>query len=214
MNKYLVDGLRNSGLDPESVNSLKQEKFLSEMLRWNQRINLTAITEQTEATEKHIVDSLLLLPFLGASRSLLDMGSGAGLPGIPLQLARPELEVVSVDSVGKKINFQRHIKRLLELDNFLPLQVRLENLSEKLPQGKRFDLITARAFSSLETIVTMATPWLSPGGKILAMKGPEGKAEVSAVNKIITAAGLVVESIHEYQLPYSGADRQVIVLAA
>lgn len=212
MNSVFVEGLRNSGLDPESVNNQKQERFLSELLRWNQRINLTAITDPGEATEKHIVDSLLLLPFLGETRSLLDMGSGAGLPGIPLQIACPDLEVVSVDSVGKKISFQRHIKRLLELDNFLPLQARLERLSEKLPQEKQFALITARAFSSLETIVTFATPWLSPTGKILAMKGPEGKAEVSAAKKIITGAGLSIEDVHEYRLPFSGAERQLVVL--
>ena len=213
MKELLRDGLERSGLllEPEVCRAL--ETFLAELLRWNRRVNLTAISDPAEAVEKHLVDSLLLLPLLGGATSLLDMGSGAGLPGIPLQLARPELRVVSVDSVGKKINFQRHVKRLLGLGRFTPVHARLENLADELAQNETFEVVTARAFASLELIVQLGAPRRSPAGRILAMKGPDGEAEALAAAKISADAGLRIERIHKYRLPFSGAERQVIVLS-
>lgn len=212
MGHTLREGLGCYGLVLGEEVCQRLELYLAEMLRWNRQVNLTAITDPAEATEKHLIDSLLLLPFVGDYKNLLDMGSGAGLPGIPLRIACPALKVVSVDSVGKKISFQRHIKRLLSLEGFNPQHVRLEGLTARLPEGTKFDLVTARAFSSLETIILLASPWLSVGGKILAMKGPEGEEEIVSAKEIISDAGLVVEAVHKCSLPFSGAERQVIVL--
>ena len=213
MKGLLSEGLGRCGLslDLEACRAL--EVFLAELLRWNQRVNLTAITDPEIATEKHLIDSLLLLPFLVDTESLFDMGSGAGLPGIPLQIARPDLAVTSVDSVGKKINFQRHVKRLLRLDPFTPIHSRLENVAKELPQGMRFDVVTARAFASIEAIIRFGASWRAPDGKILVMKGPEGETEAFAAEKNISEAGLMIDRIHKYTLPFSGAERQLIVLS-
>lgn len=212
MKKSLAAQIDFFGLDVGQEACGELEVFLDEMLRWNRKINLTAITDPTEALEKHIVDSLLLLPFLSGGETLLDMGSGAGLPGIPLQIVRPDLKIISVDSVGKKISFQKHVKRLLKLGQFTPLNVRLEKLEGVLGTQTRFDIVTARAFASLEIIIGLASSWLGSGGKILAMKGPEGEAEVQALETSIDEAGLQVESIHKFRLPITGSDRQIIVL--
>lgn len=212
MIKSLAAQIDSFGLEVSVDTCRDLVMFLDEMLRWNRKINLTAITDPKEALEKHIVDSLLLLPLLSEGESLLDMGSGAGLPGIPLQIVRPDLKIVSVDSVGKKISFQKHIKRLLGLRHFSPLNVRLEKLEDVLDAQTRFDIITARAFASLETIICLASSWLGPGGKILAMKGPEGESEVQALETSIDEAGLQVEAIQKFRLPVTGSDRQIIVL--
>lgn len=212
MNDSLTEGLERGGLVVGERSCRLLVRYLEELLRWNRRVNLTAVTDWRAAIEKHLIDSLHLLPLLGDAHRLLDMGSGAGLPGIPLQIARPDLEVVSVDSVGKKINFQRHIKRLLELKNFFPVQGRLEHLTDCLSSAHRFDLITARAFSSLENIVRLSTFWLSPEGKILVMKGPEGEKEVEEARGELEGAGVVVADVHRYRLPVSDAERQVIVI--
>lgn len=213
MKDILTQGLKGSGLALDMETTKKLVLFLTELLRWNRQINLTSITDPNEATEKHLIDSLLLLPFLGGAKSLLDMGSGAGLPGIPLQIARPGLAICSVDSVGKKISFQRHIKRKLMLAGLTPLHCRLECLQDRLSPGQRFDVVTARAFAALDLIVPLAVPWLSSGGKILAMKGPEGESELPAAEKLCLQAGVSIESVHKYRLPFSGAERQVFVLS-
>ena len=150
MYKSLIDGL--ALVDVKLSNEIidKQLTFLDELLRWNQRINLTSIKQPNEALEKHLIDSLLLLPYLAGVGNLIDLGSGGGLPGIPLAIASPWLQIVSVDSVGKKINFQRHIKRLLSLDNLELQQARAENLAATTLMEKGYDLVIARAFTSLE----------------------------------------------------------------
>ena len=213
MKRLLEEGLKRTGLRLGEDACQRLELFLSEMLRWNKRINLTAIVDPEGATEKHLLDSLLVLPFLEGGRSLLDMGSGAGLPGIPLKIAMPGLDVVSVDSVGKKIQFQRHIKRLLTLDSFSPCHVRLECLASKIRRDAGFDLVTARAFSSLEEIGRLAAPWVSRAGHVLAMKGPEGEGEVRAAEAELARLGLAVSAIHRYRLPFSNAERQLVVLS-
>lgn len=212
MNKQLREGLSVTNLSLGEQACQQLECYLEELLRWNHKVNLTAITDPVEATEKHLLDSLLLLPYLGEANRVLDMGSGAGLPGIPLQIARPDLEVISVDSVGKKINFQRHVKRQLGLKNFQPVQARLEKLSESLATDLSFDLITARAFSSLREIVQLSSSWLAPGGRVLAMKGPEGEGELEGGKAFLDEAGMRIDAIHKYSLPFSKSERQVIVI--
>lgn len=194
-------------LSPEALQA--ELVFLEELLRWNKRINLTSICNWNEALEKHLIDSLLLLPSIESGGRLLDMGSGGGLPGIPLAIARPDLQVVSVDSVGKKINFQKHIKRQLKLRNLEPINARLEYLSERISLEQPFDWVVARAFSSFDNILSLSEQWLKEGGQLLAMKGPEGKKEWRQ------AAGrscFQLKEVKEYNLPKTGAVRQLFIL--
>jgi 16S rRNA (guanine527-N7)-methyltransferase len=145
---------------------------------------------------------------------MMDMGSGGGLPGIPLAIAVPSLGVVSIDSVGKKINFQKHIKRLLNLKNFTALQCRLEDLKPENLGQKKYDLVVSRAFSSLETSIRSGTPWLQSGGRLIAMKGPEGQDEIRGVKKLIKEYQLTDPLVFSYLLPYSRAERQLIILTS
>ena len=204
-------GLKSLALDIPMELVQQELVFLDELMRWNQHINLTSIRRRDEAIEKHLLDSLALLPYLSAG-SLLDMGSGGGLPGIPLAIAMPELRVTSVDSVGKKINFQKHIKRQLQLQNLTPIQARLENLSQYVGAACRFDYVVARAFSSFEAIFSLAAPWLAADGRLLVMKGPEGLAELKSMAAEFTPLGYLFEGCYPYQLPFSGSERHLIVL--
>ncbi|MDH3998849.1 MAG: 16S rRNA (guanine(527)-N(7))-methyltransferase RsmG, partial [Desulfuromonadales bacterium] len=128
-----------------SAESLSQlERLTDELLRWNQRHNLTAITERVEVLEKHLFDSLTLLPFIGGNDTLLDIGSGAGFPALPLKIVCQQLEVVSVDAVSKKIAFQKHIARSLGLSGFTALHERIEKLTLNPDYCEHFSLVTAR----------------------------------------------------------------------
>lgn len=185
-------------------------RFLTEMLRWNRTHNLTAITDPVAAVERHLVDSLSLLPYLPETATLLDIGSGGGFPGIPLKIARPGLKVVSVDAVAKKIAFQRHAVRRLRLSDFTPWHGRIELLPEQEWAGDGFDLIVARAFSSLHDLLELALPCLNEDGQIVAMKGPEGARERRELEPWLTAHGVRCVRSVSLALPESGAERQLL----
>jgi 16S rRNA (guanine527-N7)-methyltransferase len=212
MSKYLFDGLMQLKISLSDVAIRNEIAFLDELLRWNQSVNLTSITNRKQAIEKHLLDSLLLLPHLDGVKSILDMGSGGGLPCIPLAIAAPFVSFVSVDSIGKKINFQKHIKRLLQIKNLTVLQSRVEELKQPEFEEKKFDLVVSRAFTSLESFIKYAAPWLKPGGQVLAMKGPEGRDELSSIKKVVIDYHLEDPLVFSYLLPYSRAERQLIIL--
>jgi len=196
-----------------SNDSLAQlELLVDELLRWTKRRNLTAITDRDEVLEKHLVDSLTMLPFARTAGRLLDIGSGAGFPALPLKIVCPALEVVSVDAVGKKIDFQKHVARKLGLSSFTGLHARIQNLQEEENYRAGFDLVTARALTSLEDLVAMAEPFLEPGGRLVAMKGPEGEQEFSAYRNRLSESGWSI-ALHRLVLPRSGAQRCLIELA-
>jgi len=183
--------------------------FRDELLRWNKSINLTAITDPFSTLEKHLVDSLALLPYLSQQGSLLDMGSGGGFPSIPLKIVRPALTIWSVDAVAKKIAFQKHVVRTLKLPSFTALHARLETLPQHstLPA---FDWIVSRAFSSLGDILSLAEPLLALNGQVVAMKGAEGLDELADSAKIIKGAGFECQRTVQMQLPESKARRSLL----
>lgn len=212
MSNRFVDGLKLLDLQLPPRTIVRELQFLDELLRWNQRVNLTSIRNRDEAIEKHLLDSLLIMPCLSNSEKILDIGSGGGVPGIPLAIAMPQIRVISVDSVGKKINFQKHIKRILKLDNLEVHLSRVEDLEEKELGIKKFDLVIARAFSSLDVLLRYAAPWLKPGGRLLAMKGPDGRDEIKAAEQSIAQLHFMDPVIHDYGLPFTAARRQLIIL--
>lgn len=212
MIEYFINGASKLNISLSETVIKRELEFLDEMLRWNQKVNLTAITDRAEAIEKHLLDSLMLLDHLDPAEKILDMGSGGGFPGIPLAIADPEIKIISVDSVGKKVNFQKHVKRKLNLRNLTIQQSRVEILSQTDPQQKKYDVVLSRAFSSLNTFIEYAYPLLMPDGKIIAMKGPEGGVELQDIKMLQNNDCFEEPEILNYALPYSQAERVLIVL--
>ncbi len=191
----------------------KELLFLQELLRWNRRMNLTAIRSLEEGVEKHLLDSLTLIPLLKKDESLLDVGSGGGFPGIPLAVALPELQVTSVDSVAKKIQFQRHAVRLLGIqDRVNALHIRIEELAANAEDKNRFDVVVSRAFASLSTIVDSCAPLTKEGGRLLVMKGAEVEEDLSTSRQRITESGLSLSETRSFRLPESRSARTILVL--
>jgi len=186
--------------------------YLEELLRWNRHHNLTAIDDFSSGVEKHLIDSLTLLPYLTGREKLLDIGSGAGLPGLPIKIARPELELLSIDGVAKKIRFQRHVIRQLGLKKARASALRIEALAADPESAGCFDVIVFRALGGLEPFVTLALPCLAERGRFLLMKGPEGVAELAAAGSYLRASGLSCLRQQELVLPKSRARRLIIEL--
>ncbi len=187
--------------------------FLEELLRWNRRVNLTAVTDPTAGVEKHLVDSLTLLPLLSGRERLLDIGSGGGFPCLPLKIAAPALEVLSVEATAKKVAFQNHVARSLGLEGFQAVHRRAEDLPSSALCRPGFDVIVSRAFAALPIFAALALPCLAQDGRIIAMKGSEGAQELARTQEELEGMGLVCRERRDLSLPVSGAGRTLIVLS-
>jgi 16S rRNA (guanine527-N7)-methyltransferase len=168
--------------------------------RWNAAYNLTAVRDPAEMVTRHLLDSLAILPHVGGA-TLADLGSGAGLPGIPLAIAMPAREILLVDSNGKKARFLREAVRRLELKHVGVAESRVEDVAGT------FDCITARAFASLRDMLGWGGHLLAPGGRWLAMKGRLPEDELDAV-----PPGFRVEKIVALEVPGLGAERRLVVV--
>jgi 16S rRNA (guanine527-N7)-methyltransferase len=184
--------------------------FADELKKWNKKINLTTITNDRDIALKHFADSLLLSELVGDSVNLLDIGSGGGFPSIPIKIVMPQLSVVSVDAVEKKIIFQRHIARLLCFDEFTAVHARCEDLLSSY--GANFELIVSRAFSDIVSFAGLAVPFLGKKGRLIAMKGRGGSAEVSGAMSRLLQMGIIVTEVKYKRLPISGEPRCFIVM--
>jgi 16S rRNA (guanine527-N7)-methyltransferase len=181
------------------------ERFADRLLAWNVKVNLTRITAPAEVAEKHLVDSLLLLPAIGRARTLLDVGSGAGLPGVPLACVRRDLEVTCCDSVAKKVAFVKAVAAELDV-NVRGVAVRAAGAPERegLP---RADAVVSRALADPAEWLSLGVHYLAEGGVLLAMLGR--LADRSRLEEIGRVSGLVLERLDAYELPVSRAARAI-----
>lgn len=150
--------------------------YLALLHKWNKAYNLTAVRDLDSMVGRHILDSLAILPWLHG-KHVLDVGTGAGLPGIPIAIARPDLNIVLLDSNGKKIRFLQEVKRALNLDNVEPVQIRVEDYQPT----HRFDTITSRAFSDIQLMLNSTQHLIATDGIWLAMKGRPSEEELAGI---------------------------------
>ncbi len=181
----------------------------AELLKWNEKVNLTAITRPEEVVDKHLLDSLAVVPEVAGARHLLDLGAGAGLPGVPLLVALPDLQATLVDAVAKKVAFIKvgGVKAGVAA-RLKAVHARAEGSpgTEGLPV---VDLVIARAFMDVGRFTRLAVKYLSPGGRVVAMVGQVPAA--SELDDAASAAGLEVGSVRRFTLPLSGDPRGVVV---
>lgn len=188
-------------LDPALATPLLA--YLALLDRWNRAYNLTAIRDPADMVVKHLLDSLAMAPFVGGGK-LADLGTGAGLPGIPLAIANPALQVTLVESNGKKTRFLREVVRTLPLPNARVAQSRIEALDEP----GTYDAIVARALATLPLIVELGGHLLKPSGRLLAMKGAVPDQEIVALPD-----GWRVEGVHPLVVPGLAAERHLVVVS-
>ncbi|MBS0431116.1 MAG: 16S rRNA (guanine(527)-N(7))-methyltransferase RsmG [Proteobacteria bacterium] len=198
LQRQIERGLAALGLalQPDAVSRLLD--YLALLLRWNGTYNLTAVREPAQMVTRHLLDSLGVLPFVQGV-TLADLGTGAGLPGVPLAVARPDLRVTLVDSNGKKARFLREVVRALPLANARVAQLRVRDL-----QGS-FDCVTARAFASLGDMLAWAGHVLAPAGTWLALKGRIDPEELAGI-----PAGFRLHAIHRLEIPDAAAERHLL----
>lgn len=207
--ELLRDGAFQLGIDLDDTCMDRFALLAGELRRWNAKVNLTALKSVRDIVTRHFIDSLTIASLLPHGAHLLDIGSGGGFPSIPLKIVRPDLEIVSVDGVQKKILFQRHVARLLGFDCFTAVHGRAEALAQTMP--RQFSVVVARAVADVETLLRLGLPLLADAGILIAMKGKQGREEIESAREAISALGVSVQRVHELRLPVSGDERTLIV---
>jgi 16S rRNA (guanine527-N7)-methyltransferase len=201
----LAAGLESLHLPVDDAAHALLERYADRLLVWNRKVNLTGITDPAGVAEKHLVDSLALLPAIAGARTLLDVGSGAGIPGIPLACARRDLAVTCCDSVAKKIAFVKAVAAELGVD-VRGVVARAEGRpdAEKLP---RAEAVVSRALADPERWVPLGARYVAEGGVLLAMLGRE--ADETALASLGAAHGLAFEALDRFELPLSRGARAI-----
>jgi 16S rRNA (guanine527-N7)-methyltransferase len=195
-------GLHALGLALDAGARAKLIDYVGLLERWNATYNLTAVREPSEMITRHLLDSLAIAPFVTGS-TLADLGTGPGLPGVPLAIADPQRRVFLVEANGKKARFLREVVRRLPLPNATVVEARAEGAQP----AARVDCVVARAVAAIPVLASLAEHWLLPGGVLLAMKGPDFADEQRGL-----PAGWQIDATHRITVPGLDAGRFLVVL--
>ena len=216
----IIEGAAALGIDLHPDQTRQFAVHAVELVRWNQKINLTAITDPFEIAVKHFLDSLPAARRIPEDATLLDLGSGGGFPGLPLKVLRPSLSVTLIDASRKKVSFLKHVIRTLQLDKIEALHIRAEDLADDPLYRHRFQVIISRALSSLDLFYGLAWPLLSEAGVMLALKGDIAGDELNelkgrgfgdggpgaAINRQFSV------SVEKFRLPFLNSHRSIGII--
>lgn len=216
----LADGLRRFGGSAGAVAAASPavlgriERFLAEVRAWNERVNLTAITAEREMVLKHVVDSATLLGVAAveAGTRVLDVGTGAGFPGVVVKLLVPGAEVVLLESLRKRCRFLEHVRSVLEIppEGLPVVWGRAEDWGGRPGYREAFDLVTARAVAELRVLLEYALPFCRVGGVFVALKGPGVEGELAAARGALQVLGGEVVGVVEVELPMGAGERCLV----
>lgn len=212
LSENFIAGLRQLDLSLSDQQLAQFVRYQQELLDWNTRFNLTAITNPEDVQMKHFLDSLsLLVAYNRPQARLLDIGSGAGFPGVPLKIARPEWKITLLEATGKKVTFLRHVIETLRLDGVVAIQGRAEELAHQLAYRGAFDLLTARAVASLSTLLEYSAPYCRVGGAIICQKKGELADELSRGKRAAGQLGARFKADLLVQIPDLADGRRLLV---
>lgn len=206
--------LEPHGIKLNEIQLSQFEKYFEELVSWNEKMNLTGITERSEVYIKHFYDSLTLAFYvdMNAVVSMADIGSGAGFPGIPLKIVFPHLQLAIVDSLNKRIQFLQHVVNELKLDKVRLVHGRAEDISRKNGFRDGFDLVTARAVARMAVLNEFCLPFAKVGGMFAAMKGTDPVEELKEAARSFKELRGSLRETFQFTLPVSDSSRHIIVV--
>ncbi|MBI0445145.1 16S rRNA (guanine(527)-N(7))-methyltransferase RsmG [Deinococcus sp. DB0503] len=210
----LLAGAAELGLELSAEHLDRFARLLVRLTEGSAQLNLTALHHERDIVLKHFVDSLTCLRggWLDGAGRVLDLGTGAGFPALPLAIVRPDLQLVALDATRKKVDFVERTARSLELNHVQPLTGRAETLGRDPAQRESYDRVVTRAVAALPILVELTLPFLRTGGFLLAQKGPIGPEELEAGRRAAQEVGGEIRAIDAFVLPIAGDARSLVVI--
>ena len=187
-------------------------EYMNLLIEWNEKMNLTAIIDPEEIILKHFIDSVTILKDIEDNSKIVDVGTGAGFPGIPLSIMNPTLKITLVDSLNKRLIFLQEVVNKLGLKNIEIVHARAEEFGQNKMYRENFDIATSRAVANMSTLSEYLIPLVKVGGKVISMKASEAQEEINDAKKAIEVLGGKIEKIEEFNLPQSDIGRTVIII--
>ena len=185
---------------------------MEELIEWNKKINLTAIVEPNDIIDKHFVDSVMINQFIEEDKKIIDVGTGAGFPGIPLKIIRDDLIIDLLDSLNKRVSFLNEVINILNLNNINAIHARAEDEASRKEKRESYDIATSRAVANMPVLLEYLLPFVKVGGKCICMKGANIEDEVKSSKTALNELGGEIEDIQKFQLPGLGDTRNIIIV--
>lgn len=208
----LIDKASKIGIELDLFHVKQFEKYQELLLEWNEKINLTAITEENEIIDKHFVDSLVCAKYINDSDKIIDIGSGAGFPGIPVKIVRPNTKMTLLDSLNKRIVYLNDVIEKLELNDIEAIHGRAEEYGRNANYREKYDIVTARAVANLKVLSEYCLPFIRVGGRFICMKGSEYQSEIDEAKEQIGLLGCKICDVAEIILPGTDIKHSIIVI--
>ena len=202
----------NISISDEEINQFIQYK--ETLLEWNQKMNLTAIEDEKEIIIKHFLDSIscLLIKELRGEGSLIDVGTGAGFPGIPIKIMQPQIKLTLLDSLNKRISFLQEVCNQLKIADITYIHGRAEDIGQNKLYREKYNYAVARAVASLNVLAEYCLPFVKVGGYFICQKGPQLEEEMKVANKAISILGGEVVDQQIINLPFSDISHRIVVI--
>lgn len=210
--KILTSDLEKLEIELDEKQVSQFYTYMQLLLEWNEKINLTAITDPKEIILKHFADSLTIAKYIGKEATLVDIGTGAGFPGIPLKIYRKDIKITLMDSLNKRINFLNEVIEKLELKKIETIHSRAEEFGKNKNYREKFDIATSRAVANMSTLSEYLIPCLNEKGIAIAMKGPDVKEELEKSKKAVEILGGEIIKVEEFYLPCSDIKRNIVLI--
>jgi 16S rRNA (guanine527-N7)-methyltransferase len=206
--------LKEKGIELSEKQLAQFETYFKLLVEWNEKMNLTAITEKEEVYLKHFYDSVTAAFYFDFKRDITvcDVGAGAGFPAIPLKICFPEIKLTVVDSLNKRIGFLEHVANELGLENVSMYHDRAETFAHKPEFRQQFDLVMARAVARLSVLSELCLPLVKKGGHFLGMKGANLPGEVRDGEKAVQLLGGKIQDIYSFSLPIEESERNIVII--
>lgn len=212
--QQFIEALKEKGIELSEMQIAQFKKYFELLVEWNEKMNLTAITDLEGVYLKHFYDSISASFYFDFTKvsSVCDVGAGAGFPSLPIKICFPDLHVTIVDSLNKRITFLNHLSEQLNLKNVEFVHSRAEEFGQNVKYREKFDVATARAVARLSVLSEFCLPLVKKGGNFVALKAAAGPEELKEANKAINTLGGSLKEEFAYQLPIEDSERTIYII--
>lgn len=208
--RKLIKQMQSINVQIDDAKADKFYRYMELLLEWNEKMNLTAITDPEEMITKHFVDCATILPYVKDSKKVIDMGTGAGFPGIPLKILKEDCQITLVDSLNKRILFLEKVVKELKLEKVELIHARAEELARNKKYRESYDISVSRAVAPLNVLLEYTVPFVKVGGECICMKGSNVQEEIGQSKKAFEVLGVKIEKVNEFKIPNTDMGRSIL----